>query len=108
MSQKFIEGFIKTKRQLYEKYTSKHAIKSHIIKKYKIDIPTPKISDVLFLNNNTIHRSGKNNSKYFRFTILIRFHDLSDKYYLPFANKYIYNDYEIDRMKKLGLDLSDL
>ena len=103
-----LEGFVKTKRKLYEKYSSKYAIKSNIIKKYTIDIPTPKISDVLFLNNNTIHRSGKNISKYFRFTILIRFHDLSDKYYLPFSSKYIYNKYEINRMIKLGLDLSDL
>lgn len=102
------EGFINLNKKLYEKYSSKYAIKSNIIKKYKIDTPTTKISDVLFLNNHTIHRSGKNSSKYFRFTMLIRFHDLSDKYYLPFSTKTIYNSYEINNIKKLGFNINDL
>ena len=47
----------------------------------------------------------KNTTKYFRFVLLIRFHDLSDKYYLPFKTLSIYNKYEINKMKKKGLDL---
>ena len=86
-----LDGFIKVKRKVFKKknYSPQFKINDKIARNYKVTKLYTNISDVLFLNKNTIHRSGKNNSKKFRFSLLIRFHDLSDSDYLSHKTKII-------------------
>ena len=104
------DGFITVKRKIYKKkgHSPQFKINKQMVKKYKkIKILANK-GDILLINKNTIHRSGKNISKKFRFSLQIRFHDMSDRNYLPHKNIMTYNKYEIRRMTNQGIDVSDI
>jgi ectoine hydroxylase-related dioxygenase (phytanoyl-CoA dioxygenase family) len=104
------DGFIKVPRKKYKKkrYSPQFKINERMVKNYKKIRILADVGDILLLNKNTIHKSGKNSSKKFRFSLQIRFHDMSDKNYLPHKNTMIYNKYEINKMKNNSIDISDI
>ena len=104
------DGFIKVIRKKYKKkgYSPQFKINERMVKKYRKIRVLADLGDILLINKNTIHKSGKNTSKKFRFSLQIRFHDMSDKNYLPHKNTMIYNKYEINRMGNNGIDISDI
>jgi ectoine hydroxylase-related dioxygenase (phytanoyl-CoA dioxygenase family) len=103
-------GLILTKKKKFNKkgYSDQFEIKSSLVKNYKIISPLIRTTDVLLINKNTIHASGKNISDLFRFSMQARFHDLSDQDYLSFNYKLNYNSYDINRMKNKNIDVSDI
>ncbi len=100
----FISNYKKFRKN--KKYSFQRKVKkqSH----YKIFSKPLKEGDVLFMNKNTIHASGKNTSKLIRFSLQVRVHDLMDPDYLSFRYKIIYNQNDINLMIKKGLNVDDL
>jgi hypothetical protein len=101
-----LNGFIKS----YVKSRKKNASTQRIVSpsNYEIVSPIVEEGDVLILNKNTIHASGKNTSKYFRFSCQVRLHDLLDPDYLSFRYKIFYNKEDIKKLKKKKFDISDI
>ena len=60
------------------------------------------------MNKNTIHASGINTSQFIRFSLQVRVHDLMDPDYLSFRYKIIYNQNDINLLKKKGLNTKDI
>ena len=60
------------------------------------------------MNKNTIHASGANTSRFIRFSLQVRVHDLMDPDYLSFRYKIIYNQNDINLLKKKGLYTKDI
>jgi hypothetical protein len=96
------EGLVKfqSKNKNKKFFSIQYKISNQIINKYKIIQNNLLEGDVLFLKKNTIHRSGKNISHYFRFSLQVRFHNILDPNYLPFRSITTYNKYEYNRIKK--------
>ena len=89
-------GFIKvnqskkfgtTQRKIDKKY-----IKNKNLKKFEL-----KLGDIIILNINMIHRSGKNTSKVFRMSNICRFHKIDKNRFNPGMNVYKYNNKEINK-----------
>lgn len=56
-----------------------------------------KSGDILFINLNLFHRSGHNSSNRFRFTALMRFHNMMADDYVPYGILYNYSEYSKDK-----------
>ncbi len=76
-----------TQRKIDNKF-----IKSENLKKFEL-----KLGDIMILNINMIHRSGKNNSKVFRMSNICRFHKIDKNKFNPGMNIYKYNDKKINK-----------
>ena len=101
------DGFIRDYKK-YRKKNSSTQRKIKINKKYKVLNSVVNEGDILFISKNTIHASGKNTSHYIRFSLQVRIHDLMDQNYLSFRNRIIYNQSDIKKMKKKGINISDI
>lgn len=100
----FIKKYKKFKTQKFSSFQRLVTFKKNLKKR----IALVNEGDVIFLNKNLIHASGTNNSDFIRFSLQIRVHDLMDENYLSFRSKIIYNSSDIEKMKKKGLDISDI
>ncbi|MDC1258258.1 phytanoyl-CoA dioxygenase family protein [Pelagibacteraceae bacterium] len=67
-------------------------IKKFNIKKFKL-----KRGDIIFMNMDTIHRSGENISKLFRMSSICRYHNTRKKDFNPGLNIYRYSDKRLNK-----------
>ncbi len=100
----FVEDYKKFRKT--KKYSFQRKIE--LKKKYKIFSQTLNEGDVIFMNKNTIHASGINTSQFIRFSLQVRVHDLMDPDYLSFRYKIVYNQNDINLLKKKGLNTKDI
>jgi ectoine hydroxylase-related dioxygenase (phytanoyl-CoA dioxygenase family) len=84
---KKLKKFGTTQRKIDNKF-----IKIKNLKKFEL-----KLGDILFLNINMIHRSGKNNSDIFRISNICRFHKIDKNNFNPGMNIFKYNDKKINK-----------
>ena len=49
-----------------------------------------KLGQVLFFSGKTLHRSGNNQSKFSRFSMVGLYHDIDDPYFIPPNAHYTY------------------
>lgn len=101
-------GFIMSKYINKNNLSPQFLVSESVVKKYKKKTCALKERDLLIFKKTTIHRSGINTSNLFRFSLQIRFHDLSDKNYLSFKRLYVYDEYLIKKMKSVRKDLAYL
>ena len=89
-------GFIKVKQSkkfgTTQRKIDNKFIKSKNLKKFEL-----KLGDIMILNINMIHRSGKNFSKVFRMSNICRFHKINEKKFNPGMHIYKYNDKKINK-----------
>lgn len=97
-----------TKKKISNRQSSTQRIVSFDKKNFKFLSLKVNCGDVILLNKNTIHASGKNISNLIRFSLQIRVHDLMDPDYLSFRYKIFYNQNDIKLLKKKGIDTSDI
>lgn len=95
-------GTLMTPKQKSENklFSRKISIDPNKIKKYLKNttcIKKVKQGDVLFMNLDMIHRSGKNLSDKFRITLLARYHNSKSDDFNPGINIYKYNDKKINK-----------
>ncbi len=74
-------------RKLPNKITNKF-----ILKKFEM-----KLGDILFMNMDTMHRSGLNFSKIFRFSAICRYHKTTSDDFNPGLNIYRYSDKKLNK-----------
>jgi ectoine hydroxylase-related dioxygenase (phytanoyl-CoA dioxygenase family) len=74
-------------RKISEKITNKF-----ILKKFEMNP-----GDVLFMDMDTMHRSGSNLSKIFRFSSICRYHNMSANDFNPGLNIYRYSDKKLNK-----------
>ena len=102
------DGFVSNYKKIRKNKKHSFQRKVNPKNKYKILSQPLKEGDVLFMNKNTIHASGKNTSDLIRFSLQVRVHDLMDPDYLSFRYKLIYNQNDIESIIKKGLNYDDL
>ena len=68
-----------------------------ITKNYKLKKFQMKLGDVLFMNMDTMHRSGSNFSKIFRFSSICRYHNTIAKDFNPGVNLYKYSNKKLNK-----------
>ena len=99
------EGFVKSKKIKKKNYSTQHKISDTLIEKYKDKLKVFELNegDAIFMNMNTFHRSGKNNSKKFRLSIVSRYHDNSKYDFRPFydTGNYFYSKMKNSDLKRL-------
>ena len=102
------DGFVSKYKKFRKgkKYSYQRKVKTN--NKYRVFSQSLKEGDVIFMNKNTIHSSGKNISDMIRFSLQVRVHDLMDPDYLSFRYRIIYNQTDINSMIKKGLNIDDL
>lgn len=102
-------GFVSNyQKKISNRQSSTQRIVSFDKKNFKFLSLKVNCGDVILLNKNTIHASGKNISNLIRFSLQIRVHDLMDPDYLSFRYKIFYNQNDIKLLKKKGIDTSDI
>jgi ectoine hydroxylase-related dioxygenase (phytanoyl-CoA dioxygenase family) len=91
-------GSIKVKKLRKSKFSSlQRKISEKITKKFKIKQYEMKLGDILFMNMDTLHRSGVNISNLFRMTSICRYHNTKSKDFNPGLNIYRYSDKIINK-----------
>ncbi len=91
-------GSIKVKKLRKSKFSSlQRKISEKITKKFKIKQYEMKLGDILFMNMDTLHRSGVNSSNLFRMTSICRYHNTKSKDFNPGLNIYRYSDKIINK-----------
>jgi ectoine hydroxylase-related dioxygenase (phytanoyl-CoA dioxygenase family) len=91
-------GCIKVKKIRKGKFSSlQRKIPEKITKKFKIKKYEMKLGDILFMNMDTFHRSGVNNSHFFRMTSICRYHNTKSKDFNPGLNIYRYSNKIINK-----------
>ncbi len=91
-------GCIKVKKIRKGKFGSlQRKIPEKITNKFKIKKYEMKPGDILFLNMDTLHRSGTNISNFFRMTSICRYHNAKSKDFNPGLNIYRYSDKAINK-----------
>jgi ectoine hydroxylase-related dioxygenase (phytanoyl-CoA dioxygenase family) len=68
-----------------------------ITKKFKLKKFEMELGDVLFMNMDTMHRSGSNFSKIFRFSSICRYHNTMSMDFNPGINLYKYSNKKINK-----------
>ena len=101
-------GWVKPKYIKKNNRSPQFLVPGNLTKKYKKKICTLKERDLLVFKKTIIHRSGINTSNLFRFSLQIRFHDLSDNNYLSFKRLTVYDEYLIKKMRSIRKDLAYL
>ena len=82
------EGYIKTNLKKDDKFSSEQrTINEKVVKKYKKIQPKINKGDACIIHFNTLHKSGLNLTKKFRFTAIGRFHFTSTPGFKPFRYK---------------------
>ncbi len=102
------DGFIANYKKFRKNKKSSFQRKVKKKNTFKVFSQSLKEGDVLFMNKNTIHASGKNTSRFIRFSLQVRVHDLMDPDYLSFRYKILYNQTDIESMIKKGINIDDL
>lgn len=91
-------GLIKVKKERIGKFRSlQRKIPSNLIKNLKIKKFELNLGDFIFLNMDTIHRSGENLSKIFRMSSLCRYHKTNSKDFNPGLNIYKYSNKHLNK-----------
>lgn len=91
-------GSIKVKKQRKGKFGSlQRKIPEKITKKFKLRKYEMKLGDVLFMNMDTLHRSGYNTSGFFRITSICRYHNTLVKDFNSGLNIYRYSDKKLNK-----------
>ncbi|MDA7770146.1 phytanoyl-CoA dioxygenase family protein [Candidatus Pelagibacter sp.] len=91
-------GRIKVKKVSSGKFKSiQRKIPENLIKNFKIKKFELKLGDFIFLNMNTVHRSGENISKVFRTSTICRYHKTNTKDFNPGLNVYKYSDKTLNK-----------
>ena len=91
-------GRIKVKKVSSGKFKSvQRKIAENLIKNFKIKKFELKLGDFIFLNMNTVHRSGENVSKVFRASTICRYHKTNTKDFNPGLNVYKYSDKTLNK-----------
>ncbi len=85
---KITDKFSSAKRDIDEKYLKNY---KHITKREL------NIGDGLITNLDLIHRSGKNQSKMFRMSLIGRYHNMLMKDFNSGLNKYIYTNKRLNK-----------
>lgn len=86
-------GCLKVKKIRKGKFGSlQRKISQKITKKFKIKQYEMNLGDILFMNMDTLHRSGANVSNFFRMTSICRYHNIKSKDFNPGLNIYRYSD----------------
>ena len=99
-------GFLNSKLITKKNHSPIYLVPNEYSKKYKNKHSSLREQDLLIFKKNLIHRSGFNSSNLLRFSLQIRFHDLSEKNYLCFKRLYVYNVDQIKKMKSIRKDLN--
>lgn len=91
-------GLIKVKKERIGKFRSlQRKIPSNLIKNLKIKKFELNLGDFIFLNMDTIHRSGENLSNIFRMSSLCRYHKTNSKDFNPGLNIYKYSNKHLNK-----------
>ena len=91
-------GRIKVKKIVSGKFKSvQRKIPKNLIKNFKIKQFELKLGDFIFLNMNTVHRSGENISKNFRVSTICRYHKTNTKDFNPGLNIYKYSNKALNK-----------
>tara|TARA_B100000686_G_scaffold331260_1_gene394550 strand:+ start:5555 stop:6424 length:870 start_codon:yes stop_codon:yes gene_type:complete len=84
-------------------------VPDNLIKKYQDKKIPIKAGSIIFSHLHLFHKSGNNLSNKFRFSFVARYHNAASKDYLPGMKiNTKWNNYDIEKFKLLGDDLSDL
>lgn len=94
------EGYVVPEEMAKQSYESseQRKIPAALVEKYPEVAAEVGIGDVLFINMNLFHRSGKNTNQRIRFTALSRFHRIMAPDYVPFGLIYQFNTYLSDKV----------
>ena len=99
-------GFLNSKLLTKKNHSPIYYVPKKYSKKYRNKYCSLKERDLLIFKKHLIHRSGFNSSNLTRFSLQIRFHDLSEKNYLCFKRLYVYNVDQMKKMKSIRKDLN--
>ena len=91
-------GCIKVKKVRPGKFKSlQRRIPFNLIKNFKIKQFELNLGDLIFMNMDTIHRSGENLSKLFRMSSICRYHKTNTNDFNPGLNIYRYSDKKLNK-----------
>ena len=91
-------GCIKVKKKREGKFGSlQRKISEKITKKFKMKKYEMQLGDMLFMNMDTLHRSGTNISNFFRMTSICRYHNTKSKDFNPGLNIFRYSDKKLNK-----------
>ena len=91
-------GCIKVKKVRSGKFKSlQRKIPNDLIKNFKIKQFALNLGDLIFMNMDTIHRSGENFSKIFRMSSICRYHKTNKNDFNPGLNIYRYSDKKLNK-----------
>ena len=90
--------FVKKQKSKNKFYSAQREISQNKLKKFKKIIKKKVfVGDAVLTNLDLVHRSGKNTSKFFRISLIGRFHNMLKKGFNSGLNKYIYTDKKINQ-----------
>ena len=91
-------GLVKVKKERSGKFRSlQRKIDLKLIKNFKIKKFELNLGDFIFLNMDTVHRSGENLSKIFRMSSICRYHKTNSKDFNPGLNIYKYSNKTLNK-----------
>jgi len=91
-------GLVKVKKKRPGKFRSlQRKIDPKLIKNLEIKKFELNLGDFIFLNMDTVHRSGENTSKIFRMSSICRYHKTNSKDFNPGLNIYKYSNKNLNK-----------
>ncbi len=91
-------GLVKVKKERPGKFRSlQRKIDHKLIKNLKIKKFELNLGDFIFLNMDTVHRSGENSSKIFRMSSICRYHKTNSRDFNPGLNIYKYSNKNLNK-----------
>lgn len=91
-------GCIKVKKERSGKFKSlQRKLPEYLIKNFKIKQFELSLGDFIFMNMDTVHRSGENLSKIFRMSSICRYHKTNTKDFNPGLNIYKYSNKKLNK-----------
>ena len=91
-------GLVKVKKERPGKFRSlQRKIDPKLIKNLEIKKFELNLGDFIFLNMDTVHRSGENTSKIFRMSSICRYHKTNSKDFNPGLNIYKYSNKNLNK-----------
>lgn len=91
-------GLVKAKKERPGKFRSlQRKIDHKLIKNLKIKKFELNLGDFIFLNMDTVHRSGENSSKIFRMSSICRYHKTNSRDFNPGLNIYKYSNKNLNK-----------
>lgn len=97
------QGSLRFKHKKVKKYeTVQKEVDSKLIDKFNLKQFELDIGDIIFLNFDTIHRSGVNKSNIFRIVAICRYHKMSLNDFNAGLNIYRYNKKYLNKLVKNG------